>query len=121
MPGLNQKGPDGAGAMTGRQGGMCRRTKNQSFGSNRGDGTGDGAGRGGGKGMGSRCGQGQGQRVSQGRRFDRDAEQPKSVGMGVGVDRGSSRELSNLQEQYQAAQKTLSMIEQKITALESGK
>ncbi|MCP4343876.1 MAG: DUF5320 domain-containing protein [Desulfobulbaceae bacterium] len=115
MPGFNQKGPDGAGAMTGRQAGMCRRTEDQSLGCNRGDGTGDGAGRGGGRGMGSRRGQGQG--LSQGRRFDRDTEQPQSVGVG----RSSSEELSNLKEQYKAAQKTLSMIEQKIAALESGK
>lgn len=115
MPGFNQKGPDGAGAMTGRQTGMCRRTENQSLGSNRSDGT--AGGRVGGRGMGSRCGQGQGQRLSQGRRFDRDAEQSQSVSMG----RSSSEELGNLQEQYKTAQKTLSMIEQKIAALESGK
>jgi hypothetical protein len=113
MPGFNQKGPDGAGAMTGRQGGMCRRTENQSVGSNRGAGVGGGIGRG--RGMAARCGQGQG--LGQGRRFDRDAEQPQSVGVG----RSSSEELSNLTEQYKAAQKTLSMIEQKIAALESGK
>ena len=119
MPGFNQKGPDGAGAMTGRQAGMCRRTENQSLDSNRGNGI--VAGRGAGRRMGSRCGQGQGQgqRLSQGRRFDRDAEQPKSEGVGVG--RSSSEELGNLQEEYKAAQKTLSMIEQKIAALESGK
>jgi hypothetical protein len=115
MPGFNQKGPDGAGAMTGRQAGMCRRTENQSLGSNGSDGI--GGGRVGGRGMGSRCGQGQGQRLSQGRRFDRDAEQSQNVGVG----RNSSEELSNLQEQSKAAQKTLNMIEQKIAALESGK
>lgn len=27
MPGLNQKGPDGNGPMTGRQRGMCKRTE----------------------------------------------------------------------------------------------
>ena len=115
MPGFNQKGPDGAGAMTGRQAGMCRRTENQSLDSNRGDGI--GGGRVGGRGMGSRRGQGLGQRLSQGRRFDRDAEQPQNVGVG----RSSSEELGNLQEEYKAAQKTLSTIEQKIAALESGK
>lgn len=117
MPGFNQKGPDGAGAMTGRQGGMCRRTENQPVGSNRGDGV--AGGRSGARGMAARCGQGQGQGqgLSQGRRFDRDAEQPQTVGVG----RSSSEELSNLTEQYKAAQKTLSMIEQKIAALESGK
>jgi hypothetical protein len=113
MPGFNQKGPDGAGAMTGRQGGMCRRTENQSLGSNGSDGI--GGGRVGGRGMAARCGQGQG--LGQGRRFDRDAEQPQSVGVG----RSSSEEFSNLQEQSKAAQKTLNMIEQKIAALESGK
>lgn len=117
MPGFNQKGPDGAGAMTGRQAGMCRRTENQSLDSNRGDGI--GGARVGARGMGSRRGQGQGRGLSQGRRFDRDAEQPKSMGAGVG--RSSSEELGNLQEEYKAAQKTLSMIEQKIAALESGK
>lgn len=111
MPGFNQKGPDGAGAMTGRQGGMCRRTENPSLGSNRGGGLGTRGS--GGRGMGSRCGQGQG----QGRRFDRDAGQPQSMA----ADRSRSEELRDLKEQYKAAMETLKMIEQKIAALENGK
>jgi hypothetical protein len=115
MSGFDQKDPSGADAMTGRQGGMCRRTEKQSLGSNVGDGIGDG--RGGARGVGSRCGQGQGQGLGQGRSFVRDAEQSQRVGEG----RISSEELSDLKEQYKAAQKTLNMIEQKIAALESGK
>lgn len=113
MPGFNQKGPDGAGAMTGRQRGMCRRTESQYLGSGRGDGRGDGSGRG--RGMGSRPGLGGGQGLAQSRRFDSTAEQPQGVGV------GSSEELRNLKEQYQIAQKTLSTIEEKIAALENGK
>jgi hypothetical protein len=108
MPGFNQKGPDGAGAMTGWQRGMCRRTENQSFG-------GDGSGRG--RGLGARrgLGQGQGQSLGQGRRFDSGAEPPQSPGIDV------TEELRNMKEQYLTAQKMLSTLEQKIAALESGK
>ena len=108
MPGFNQKGPDGAGAMTGRQGGMCRRTESQSVGSDR------GAGSGRGKGMGMRrgSGQGQGQGLGQERRVDSNGQQPQ------GTEIDSSEELQNLKEQYQAAQKALSVIEEKIAALD---
>ncbi|NOR24804.1 MAG: hypothetical protein GQ542_10505 [Desulforhopalus sp.] len=110
MPGLNQKGPEGAGAMTGRQSGMCRRTENQSFGSDSGNGSGRG------RGMGTRCGQGQGQGLGQGRRLDSGTEQPQRAGV------ANSDELKNLKEQYQAAQKVLSTIEEKIiAALGNGK
>lgn len=106
MPGFNQKGPEGAGAMTGRQSGMCRRTENQSFVSD----TGNGSGRG--RGMGTRCGlgQGQGQGSGQGRRLDSGAGQAQRAGV------ANSDELKNLKEQYQAAQKVLSNIEEKIIA-----
>ncbi len=106
MPGLNQKGPDGAGAMTGRQRGMCRRTENQPLG-------GDGSGRG--RGLGMRRGLGQGQGLGQGRRFAGGVEPNQSPGIDI------SEELINLKDQYLAAQKMLSVLEQKISALESKK
>lgn len=108
MPGLNQKGPDGAGAMTGRQRGMCRRTENQSFG-------GDGGGRGRGMGMRRGLGQGQGQGLGQGLRFEGGMSSPQDIK----VD--ASEELRILKEQYLTAQKMLSTLEQKIAALETGK
>lgn len=106
MPGFNQKGPDGAGAMTGRQRGMCRRTENQSFGR-------DGSGRG--RGMGMRRGSGQGRGLGQGRRFDSGAESTQTPEIDV------SEELRVLKEQYLIGQKMISTLEQKIAALESGK
>jgi hypothetical protein len=108
MPGFNQKGPEGAGAMTGRQRGMCRRTENQSF-------AGDGSGRGRGLGMRRGLGQGQGQSFGLGRRFDSGVEPLQSSGIDV------SEELRNLKEQYLTAQKMLITLEQKIAALETGK
>ncbi|MGB3209763.1 MAG: DUF5320 domain-containing protein [Desulforhopalus sp.] len=106
MPGFNQKGPDGAGAMTGRQRGLCRRTEDQPFG-------GDGSGRG--RGLGMRRGLGQGQGLGQGRRLSGNDELPKD-GKGESLE-----QLSTLKEQYQAAQKTLSLIEEKIAALKGRK
>jgi hypothetical protein len=106
MPGLNKKGPDGAGAMTGRQRGMCRRTENQSLG-------GDGSGRG--RGMGMRRGSGQGRNLQQGPGGDQAAGTTQST------QNAGSEELTDLKEQYQAAQQALDMLEKKIAALESGK
>lgn len=105
MPGLNKQGPDGAGPMTGRQRGMCRRTENQSLG-------GYGSGRGRGMGMGR--GSGQGRNLQPGRRFDQNAETQSTRDAG-------SEELRDLKEQYQAAQQALNMIEKKIASLEGGK
>lgn len=106
MPGLNKQGPDGAGAMTGRQRGMCRRTENQVL---------ESSGSGRGRGMGMGRGLGQGRNVQQGRRFDQTAGVPQSTG------NAGSEELRELKDQHQAAQQALDMLEKKIAALESGK
>ncbi len=103
MPGLNQKGPDGVGAMTGRQRGMCRRTENQSL-------EGDLSGQG--RGLGMRHGMGQGRGLGLGRRFA-TAETNQNPGV------NATEELKNLKEQYLMAQKMLNTLEQKITALEN--
>jgi hypothetical protein len=65
--------------------------------------------------MGVGCGSGQGRNVQQGRTFDQTAGVPQST-----RDAGSE-ELRDLQEQHQAAQQALKMIEKRIAALESGK
>jgi hypothetical protein len=62
--------------------------------------------------MGMRRGLGQGQGLGQGRRFGSGVEQNQSPGM------DNTEELTNLKDQYLAAQKMLSALEQKITALE---
>jgi hypothetical protein len=111
MPGLNQRGPEGMGPMTGRQRGMCRRTEDQSFAFDRGAGLGFGGGRG----MGMRRGSGLGQGLRMGRRFDSGVNPPVTGPANV------SDELKNLREEYQAAQQTLSSLEAKIAALESQK
>lgn len=111
MSGLNQRGPEGQGPMTGRQQGMCRRTEDQSFQSDRGAGLGFGGGRG----MGMRRGSGMGQGMRMGRRFDSSVNPPVTSPVIV------SDELENLQEEYQAAKNTLSSLEAKIAALESQK
>lgn len=111
MPGLNQRGPEGQGPMTGRQRGMCRRTEDQSFQSNRGTGLGFGGGRG--MGMRHCSGQGQGQRM--GRRFDSGPNPPLNRPANV------STELKNLREEYQVASNALSALEAKIAALEAQK
>jgi hypothetical protein len=111
MPGFNQKGPDGAGAMTGRQRGMCRRTENPSFAGGNDNRVGSGRGLGMRHGLGLGQGRGLGQGFGLGRRLDGAAEQPQSQGI------DSSEELRDLKEKYQAVQKTLSTIEEKLAAL----
>ena len=106
MPGLNKQGPDGAGAMTGRQRGMCRRTESQTLANS-------GSGRGRGMGMGR--GLGKGPNVQQGRRFNQAAAPQQST------QDAASEQLRELQEQYQAGQHALNNIEQKIAALKGGK
>ncbi len=101
MPGLNRKGPEGEGAMTGRQQGRCRRTQEQAI-----EGNGPGLGRG----TGNRCGQGRG-----GNRRNSDENMLRNP-----PDNGAN-ELQTIKEKYQAAQKTLRALEQKIASLESGK
>ena len=108
MPGLNQKGPDGAGAMTGRQRGICRRAENQTFG-------GEGSGLGRGLGMRRGLGQGRGQGLGQGRRFEAGVESSQNNNVSL------SEELRILKDQYLAGQEMISKLEQKITVLESKK
>ena len=104
MPGFNKQGPTGAGAMTGRQRGMGRRTEDQSLG---------GYGSGQGRGMGLCRGMGQG--AGQGRRVGAVAGSSQSPE----IDR--INQLTNLKEQYEAAQNALSILEKKIAALDTGK
>lgn len=112
MPGFNKQGPDGAGAMSGRQQGMCQRTDDQFF---RGDSRGRGRGASMRCGFGQGPGQGLGQGLGQSRRFDTNSEPPQSK------ENKASQELGNLKEQYQAAKNALNIIEEKIAAIESGK
>ncbi len=111
MPGFNQKGPDGAGAMTGRQRGMCRRTENTTFAGGNDNRVGSGRGLGMRRGFGLGQGRGLGQGFGLGRRIAGAAEQPQSQGGDY------SEEIKDLKEQYQAVRKTLSTIEEKLTAL----
>lgn len=104
MPGFNQTGPTGAGAMTGRQRGMCRKNEDQSL---------VGNGRGQERGMGMCRGLGQGSGL--GRRAGTAVELSQSPAT------DGSDEVKILKDQYQAAQKSLSSIEKKLAALETGK
>lgn len=106
MPGFNQTGPEGMGAMTGRQRGMCRRTDNQTL-------RGDGSGRGRGKGM--RCGLGQDQNMGKSRSFDRGQQSTQNI------TGNSPEQLRELKEQYQEAKKMLTVLEEKIGALQGAK
>ncbi len=110
MPGLNKKGPDEAGAMTGRQRGICRRTESQTF---LGQGSGQGRGLGMRRGLGRGLGLGQG--LGQGRRFEGGMESPQNNKVDL------SEELKTLKEQYLAGQEMISTLEQKIAAMESRK
>lgn len=74
MPGFNQKGPDGAGPMTGRQRGMCRRENLQPSAGDAG-----GRGRGLGMGRGPGRGRGQGRRVDIGRQLPQDPAMKDSL------------------------------------------
>ncbi len=105
MPGFNKQGPDGTGAMTGRQRGMCRRTEEQAqknFGS------------GCARGMGMGRGLGQGRNMQQGPGFAQPAELPQNMG-----DAGPE-ELMDLKARHLAAQQALERLEKKIAALEGG-
>ena len=106
MPGFNQKGPDGAGAGTGRQRGMCRRTEPQSV-------NGGAGGRGRGMGMGRGLGQGQG--LGRCPRVGTAGQAMPGQGQDI------ADELKKLREQQLAAKQLISTLEQKIAALEGGK
>lgn len=103
MPRLNQSGPEGKGAMTGNQRGMCRRTDDQFSGQM-------GSGRG--RGMGMR--QGEGPLSGQGRRAATRGEVLPTQ------KNNDENELEKLKEQYQETEKLLSTIKERIRALGQG-
>jgi|GEM_PF-578752 len=106
MPGLNKQGPEGMGAMTGRQKGICRRPEKRALPNDeniQGRGRGYGIGRGQGRGMG------------QGRRSTGDIGNESKRGV------EESNELRLLKEQYLAAQRRIGTLEEKIAALTTGK
>lgn len=101
MPGLNNRGPDGRGPMTGRQQGMCRRTDELSLKGRR-----DGQGRG----LGGRCRGAffeEPERM-QTQKMETSARNPKE-----------SEELSTLKAEYKKAQGMLQSLMAKIDALEN--
>lgn len=102
MPGYNQTGPRGEGKMTGRQGGMCRRTEEQSFQNLRG-----GSGRG--LGLGRRAGGMQ----------DAVRQSGTKVKTELNPENGFYDNLKSLKKQYRDTQELLNTIEKKIKALES--
>lgn len=91
MPGFDKQGPAGAGPMTGRQQGMCRRTKELPF-----------AG-----------GAGQKRRMAQRKRRTAQGEKPVS-GSRWGT---AEEELVDLRKQYQEASAALTRIASRIEAL----
>lgn len=98
MPGLNQKGPMGEGAMTGRRSGMCRRTGDVPF------------QQGSGRGMGRRI------RTSQ---TMPQREPGKKGGLGQMVEETDvSAELAELKKQYKAKSEELERLVAKIKSLE---
>ncbi len=101
MPGLNKQGPDGNGAMTGRQQGMCRRTEDLPLRGGR-----DGQGRG----MGGRC---------RGTYFQNTDEQVVSrVATPERFSQGNAAELADLKADYKKTQSMLATLMQKIEGLE---
>ena len=104
MPGLNKKGPNGSGPMSGRQQGMCRRTDELPLQGRR-----DGQGRG----MGGRC---------RGEYFDNSAkQQPVVKKSAVQSEQSMTEELSTLRKEYKKAQAMLETLMQKLEMLESEK
>ncbi|MFW2366271.1 MAG: DUF5320 domain-containing protein [Desulforhopalus sp.] len=93
MPGFDKQGPAGSGPMTGRQQGMCRRTKELPF-------------------VG---GAGQGGRIAQRKRRSTLGEKPVSSSRWETVE----EELADLRKQYQKASTALTRIASKIEALEA--
>lgn len=101
MPGLNKQGPDGNGAMTGRQQGMCRRTEDLPLRGQR-----DGQGRG----MGGRC---------RGTYFQNSDGQDAAAGATPGrFTQGNAAELADLKADYKKTQSMLATLMQKIEGLE---
>jgi len=101
MPGLNKQGPDGNGAMTGRQQGMCRRTEELPLRGRR-----DSQGRG----MGGRC---------RGTYFQNTEEQVVSrVATPERFSQGNAAELADLKADYKKTQSMLATLMQKIEGLE---
>ncbi len=103
MPGLNKQGPDGNGAMTGRQQGMCRRTEDLSLRGRR-----DGQGRG----MGGRC---------RGTYFqDTDGQVASGVATPERFTQGNAEEIAGLKAEYKKTQSMLATLMRKIEGLEKG-
>ena len=101
MPGLNKQGPDGNGAMTGRQQGMCRRTEDLSLRGRR-----DSQGRG----MGGRC---------RGTYFqDTGGQVASGVATPERFTRGNAEEIAGLKAEYKKTQSMLATLMQKIEGLE---
>ena len=107
MPGLNKQGPLGEGPLTGRQQGMCRRTKELPF-------TG-GFGRGRGVGGGRRTVGQPGGRIGQSRRRYAQGAEPAVAGSPENVE----DELAELKKQYQEMSTSLARIAGKIESLEA--
>lgn len=101
MPGLNRQGPDGSGPMTGRQQGMCRRTKELPL-------------------RGGRAGQGRGMGVrSRSRSFQ---SQGRSFAANVSANeqftQESAEELASLKAEYKKTQSMLEVLMHKIEGME---
>lgn len=106
MPGFNKQSQDGSGTGTGRQRGLCRRTENKPFVDDAGLLQ---------KGRGGRSGSGQGRGQGQRCRFT------DAAGPGSDLAPETVEELRRLKEEYLAAQESLSLLEEKIIALQGGK
>ena len=107
MPGLNKQGPMGEGPLTGRQQGMCRRTKDLPFPGGFARGRGNG---------GLRCTTGQpGGRMAQSRRRFAQGEEPAVAGSLESAE----DELAELKEQYQEMSASLARIADKIESLQA--
>lgn len=107
MPGLNKQGPLGEGPLTGRQQGMCRRTKELPF----------AVGFGRGRGMGGvrRTAGQSGRLMAQSRRKFAQAEEVAVVGS----QDGKENQLAELKKQYQEMSASLARIADKIESLEA--
>lgn len=101
MPGLNNRGPDGLGPMSGRQRGMCRRTDELSLKGRR-----DGQGRG----LGGRC---------RGAFFEEPEGMQGQKLETPAHDLKKTEELSSLKAEYKKVQEMLQSLMEKIDALEN--
>lgn len=107
MPGLNKQGPSGEGPLTGRQQGMCRRTKDLTLTT--------GGDRRRGKGGRWLSTDQQGRQMAQSRRRSAQGEEPVVVDKPESVE----NELAELKKRYKEVSAVLTEIESKIAFLES--